>query len=82
MAAVAGKIDALPAGGEFVGVLVFIFVLLLITDILGFTKVYSFARPVRKVNLPPLMACAGFTPALKMRAFFIVYFGFAGARKQ
>jgi hypothetical protein len=48
VAAVAGKIDALPAGGEFVGVLVFIFVLLLITDILGFTKVYSFTRPVRK----------------------------------
>jgi hypothetical protein len=48
VAAVAGKIDALPAGGEFVGILVFIFVLLLITDILGFTKVYSFTRPVRK----------------------------------
>lgn len=48
VATVAGKIDTLPAGGEFVGVLVFIFVLLLITDILGFTKVYSFTRPVRK----------------------------------
>ncbi len=48
VAAVAGKIDALPAGGEFVGDLVFIFVLLLITDILGFTKVRSFTRPARK----------------------------------
>lgn len=47
-AAVAGTIDALPAGGEFVGVPVFILVLLLITDILGFTKVHSFTRPVRK----------------------------------
>ena len=48
VASVAGKIDALPAGGEFIGALVFVFVLLLITDILGFTKVYSFTRPVRK----------------------------------
>jgi hypothetical protein len=47
-AAVAGKIDSLPAGGEFIGVLVFVFVLLLVTDILGFTKVYSFTRPVKK----------------------------------
>ena len=48
VASVAGKIDALPAGGEFIGALVFVFVLLLITDILGFTKVYSFTRPVKK----------------------------------
>jgi len=48
VATVAGKIDTLPAGGEFIGALVFVFVLLLITDILGFTKVYSFTRPVRK----------------------------------
>ena len=48
VASVAGRIDALPAGGEFIGALVFVFVLLLITDILGFTKVYSFTRPVKK----------------------------------
>jgi hypothetical protein len=44
------KIDEMPAGadaGSIIGVLVFIFVLLLITDILGLTKVYSFTRPVR-----------------------------------
>jgi len=44
------KIDGMPAGGDagaIIGVLVFIFVLLLITDILGLTKVYSFTRPVR-----------------------------------
>jgi hypothetical protein len=44
------KIDEMPAGGDagaIIGVLVFIFVLLLITDILGLTKVYSFTRPVR-----------------------------------
>src|SRR5262245_35174064 len=34
------RIDAAPAGGtDLVGVAVFIFVLLLITDILGFTKI-------------------------------------------
>lgn len=48
VAAVAGKIDSLPAGGDFIGALVFVFVLLLVTDILGFTKVYNFTRPVRK----------------------------------
>ena len=48
LATVSGKIDSLPAGGEFIGALVFVFVLLLITDILGFTKVYSFTRPVRR----------------------------------
>jgi len=48
VSAVASKIDSLPAGGEFIGALVLVFVLLLITDILGFTKVYSFTRPVKK----------------------------------
>jgi hypothetical protein len=47
-AAIAGKIDSLPAGGEIIGVLVFVFVLLLVTDILGFTKVYPFTRSVKK----------------------------------
>ena len=42
-----GKLDAVPAGGDVVGVLVFIFLVLLITDILGFTKVFPFTRPIR-----------------------------------
>ncbi len=42
----AAKIDKLPAGG-FVGALVFIFVLLLVTDLLGLTKVFPFTRSVR-----------------------------------
>lgn len=46
--AMAGKIDSLPAGGDIIGALVFVFVLLLVTDILGFTKVYSFTRSVKK----------------------------------
>ena len=47
-AAIAGNIDTLPAGGEIIGALVFIFVLLLVTDILGFTKVFNFTRSAKK----------------------------------
>lgn len=47
-ATVANKIDSLPAGGDSViGVLLFIFVVLLITDILGLTKVFPFTRSAR-----------------------------------
>lgn len=43
-----GKIDNLPAAGsEIIGVALFVFVLLLITDILGLTKVFPFTRSVR-----------------------------------
>jgi len=45
--ALAAQIDAAPAGGDVLGTIVFIFVLLLITDILGFTKVYPFTRSIR-----------------------------------
>ena len=41
------KIDELPAGGDAVVVVAAIFVLLLITDILGFTDIFSFTRPTR-----------------------------------
>jgi hypothetical protein len=44
----AQQIDAAPAGAsDVVGTIVFIFVLLLITDILGFTKVFPFTRSIR-----------------------------------
>lgn len=46
-AQVAARIDALPAGGSIVGALVLVFLVLLITDILGFTKIFPFTRPVR-----------------------------------
>lgn len=47
-ASIATQIDSLPAGGNgLVGTLVFIFVLLLITDIMGLTKVFPFTRSVR-----------------------------------
>jgi hypothetical protein len=44
---VAAQIDSAPAGGDALGTIVFIFVLLLITDILGFTKIFPFTRPIR-----------------------------------
>ena len=47
-ASVANQIDTLPAGGDGVlGTLVFIFLVLLVTDILGLTKVFPFTRSMR-----------------------------------
>ena len=46
-ATLASQIDSLPAGGDIVGALVLIFVVLLVTDILGLTKVFPFTRPIR-----------------------------------
>ena len=47
-AQVAGKLDSLPAGGDgIIGALLLIFVVLLITDILGLTKVFPFTRPIK-----------------------------------
>lgn len=40
----AGRLDQLPAGGDALGVVVFIFVLLLVTDILGYTNVFPFVK--------------------------------------
>ena len=48
---IANEIATLPAGADglssLVGAVVFVFVVLLITDILGFTKVFGFTRSVR-----------------------------------
>lgn len=48
---IAQKIDTMPAGasaaGSLIGAVVFVFVLLVITDILGFTKVFGFTRSLR-----------------------------------
>jgi hypothetical protein len=44
---VAGKLDQMPVGGDLLGLLFSIFVVLLITDILGFTKVFSFTHSVK-----------------------------------
>jgi hypothetical protein len=46
---IAGKLDKLPAGGDGVlGVLLTVFLVLLITDILGFTKVFPFTHSINR----------------------------------
>jgi hypothetical protein len=48
VAQLAGHIDSLPAGGaDVLGVLLTVFIVLLITDILGFTKIFPFTRSIR-----------------------------------
>ena len=47
LARVADQADRLPAGGDFFGTLGAIFIILLITDILGLTKVFPFTRSQR-----------------------------------
>lgn len=43
-----GKIDKLPAAGsDVLGAVLFVFIVLLVTDILGLTKVFPFTRSVR-----------------------------------
>jgi hypothetical protein len=43
----AARIDQLPAGGDVLGILFVIFIILLITDILGLTRIFPFTRSVR-----------------------------------
>lgn len=45
---IAGKLDQLPAGGDILGVLLTVFIVLLITDILGFTKVFPFTKSIKQ----------------------------------
>lgn len=42
------KLDQLPAGGEILGLLFTVFIVLLITDILGFTKVFPFTHAIKR----------------------------------
>ena len=50
-AQLAAKIDNLPAGGDgvsaLIGALLIVFIVLLITDILGVTKVFPFTKPIK-----------------------------------
>lgn len=47
-ASIAHRVDSIPAGGDgIIGTLIFIFVLLLVTDILGLTKVFPFTKSIR-----------------------------------
>jgi hypothetical protein len=50
-AQLAGKLDSIPAGGDaagaIVGAAILVFIVLLITDILGLTHVFPFTKPIR-----------------------------------
>ncbi|GAB3539066.1 hypothetical protein GCM10027343_05910 [Noviherbaspirillum agri] len=46
-AMLAEQIDTLPAGGDVLGALLLVFFVLLVTDILGLTKVFPFTRSIR-----------------------------------
>jgi cellobiose-specific phosphotransferase system component IIB len=47
----ASQLDSLPAGGDLGGALItavlVVFLVLLLTDILGFTKIFPFTKPIR-----------------------------------
>lgn len=40
----AANMDQLPAGGDALGLLVFVFLVLLFTDIMGFTNIFPFVK--------------------------------------
>ena len=47
-AELAARIEELPAGGvSILGVILIVFLVLLLTDILGYTKVFPFTRPMK-----------------------------------
>lgn len=47
IAVLAGKIDQMPAGGDALGWILAIVIILIVTDLLGFTKIFPFTRSVR-----------------------------------
>jgi hypothetical protein len=47
VAQLAGHVDQAPAGGDVLGILFTVFIVLLVTDIMGLTKVFPFTRSVR-----------------------------------
>ena len=46
-ARLAAQIDELPAGGDVVGAALIVFLVLLFTDVMGYTKVFPFTRSVQ-----------------------------------
>ncbi|MEK7733835.1 MAG: PA2779 family protein, partial [Pseudomonadota bacterium] len=47
--ALATKLDQMPAGGDALGVLVLVFIILLITDAMGITDIFPFVKkPARR----------------------------------
>lgn len=46
VAQLAGQVDRAPAGGNVLGLLFTVFIVLLVTDIMGLTRVFPFTRSV------------------------------------
>ncbi len=46
-AQLAAQMDQLPAGGDLLGAALLVFLVLLATDIMGYTKIFPFTRSVR-----------------------------------
>ena len=46
-AQLAARMDELPAGGDALGIALIVFLVLLFTDIMGYTKIFPFTRSVR-----------------------------------
>ena len=47
-AELAARIDELPAGGiDILGAVLIVFLVLLLTDILGYTKIFPFTKPMK-----------------------------------
>jgi hypothetical protein len=47
-AELAARVDELPAGGvSLLGAILIVFLVLLLTDILGYTKIFPFTRPMK-----------------------------------
>ncbi|MES2976949.1 MAG: PA2779 family protein [Pseudomonadota bacterium] len=47
VAQLAARVDQAPAGGSVLGILFTVFIVLLVTDLLGLTKVFPFTRSIR-----------------------------------
>ncbi|WP_024850305.1 DUF6627 family protein [Hydrogenovibrio kuenenii] len=41
------KMEAMPAGGDVLGIVVLIFIVFVITDVIGATDIFPFIKPVR-----------------------------------
>ncbi|TPW09573.1 MAG: hypothetical protein FD130_2475, partial [Halothiobacillaceae bacterium] len=42
------RIAELPAGGDVLGLVVFLFVFFVITDAIGITDIFTFVRPLKR----------------------------------
>lgn len=47
VAQLANRVEHAPAGGDVIGVIFTVFLILLVTDIMGLTKVFPFTRSIR-----------------------------------